>query len=271
MERSPEIDKLVAALSKIQAVGLVAVKKAENKQLNKRYADLIEVWEIIRPHLEPNGLTLSQWPGLVRSVEAGVMAASLTNMLAHTSGQFICQTMEVPIPEPIIGKQSGQSAVNIAQRMGSAISYARRYGALCILGIPSGDDDDAQRAFHQQSSQNAVEATGNETWQELLKSGGWRQAPAPEGEGWQTLGELKWPDLKPLIKANAANGYNNQDLIACSAFFLSEACDLRGHTVMTALEAVGWTGPDTLTQMSPDDIMQAYNAILPLPVKKEVK
>jgi hypothetical protein len=54
---------------------------------------------------------------------------SLTTILAHSSGEWIKQTMEVPVTKPD------------AQGAGSAITYMRRYALAAVVGVVQADDD----------------------------------------------------------------------------------------------------------------------------------
>jgi len=52
-------------------------------------------------------------------------------MLIHKSGEFITETLRMPV---------AQAQMN-AHGIGSAITYARRYGLMAILCIAADDDD----------------------------------------------------------------------------------------------------------------------------------
>ena len=125
-----DLDKLIPALIKFQAIVKAPAKTKTNPHLQNRYADLSDIIDVIRDPLSQNGLAFSQL------VNAGV----LTTILMHESGQSL--TAETSL---MIDKQTMQG-------MGSAITYARRYALSAILGIAADDDDDGNGANRQQAA-----------------------------------------------------------------------------------------------------------------------
>ncbi|WP_293910222.1 ERF family protein [Deinococcus sp.] len=129
MKHSETLSALFAALSKAQAGIRPALKDAVNPHLKSKYADLGSVWEACRAPLAENGLSISQWPC---EAPAGFMA--LTTVLAHSSGEYMMETYQMPL-----GKNDPQTA-------GSVLTYSKRYALTSVLGIVSGDDDDGHAA-----------------------------------------------------------------------------------------------------------------------------
>ena len=68
----------------------------------------------------------------------GLMAIRTT--LMHVSGESI--ESDLPIPIKFDGGRG-----NAMQQLGSALTYARRYGLLSIYGLAGDDDDDADSTF----------------------------------------------------------------------------------------------------------------------------
>lgn len=70
---------------------------------------------------------------------------SVMSVLMHSSGQWIASKIRIPAKDG-----------SDAQAIGSAITYAKRYGYCAILGIVADDDDDANIALGNQyaKSQN---------------------------------------------------------------------------------------------------------------------
>lgn len=91
------------------------------------YADLADVMAMIRPVLAAHGL------GVVQDVTTLDGAVAVTTRLVHVSG-------ETMLFGPVCMNRGGT-----AQELGSAITYARRYGLTAALGIVT-DDDDGQAA-----------------------------------------------------------------------------------------------------------------------------
>lgn len=121
--RSPEIDKLAAALVKAQSAMTGATKDATNPHFKNNYADLASVWDAVRKPLTDNGLAVLQFP---RTVENGV---EIETTLLHATGQYLKDVLWVPA-----SKQD-------AQGIGSAITYGRRYALMSVTGIAPVDDD----------------------------------------------------------------------------------------------------------------------------------
>ena len=124
MTQSESIANLAKALSIVQGKLTYAVKDSANPFFKSKYADLESVWDACRNLLAENGLCVMQFPG---EFIDGCM--SLTTILAHSSGEWIKQTMEVPVTKPD------------AQGAGSAITYMRRYALAAVVGVVQADDD----------------------------------------------------------------------------------------------------------------------------------
>ena len=124
MNQSESIAKLATALSIVQGKLTHAKKDSANPFFKSHYADLESVWEACRGLLAANGLSVMQFPGVY---EEGTM--SLTTILAHSSGEWISQTMSLPVSKPD------------AQGSGSALTYMRRYALAAVVGVYQADDD----------------------------------------------------------------------------------------------------------------------------------
>jgi hypothetical protein len=94
-----------------------------------RYAPLSSGLDIIRKSLGRHEIATIQSTGIDK--EAGLLR--LTTILAHSSGEWI--SSEWPVC-PI-------SDIASAQRMGAALTYARRYALFALVGIAGEDDLDA--------------------------------------------------------------------------------------------------------------------------------
>ena len=124
MNHSESIAKLATALSIVQGKLSHAKKDSANPFFKSKYADLESVWDACRSLLAENGLCVMQFPG---EFLEGCM--SLNTILAHSSGEYIKQTMEVPVT-----KLDPQGA-------GSALTYMRRYALAAVVGVVQADDD----------------------------------------------------------------------------------------------------------------------------------
>src|SRR5689334_244074 len=94
-----------------------------------RYAPLSSGLDIVRKSLGRNEIATIQTTAIDK--EAGLLR--LTTVLAHSSGEWISSEWPVcPIAD-----------LGSAQRMGAALTYARRYGLFTLVGIAGEDDLDA--------------------------------------------------------------------------------------------------------------------------------
>lgn len=128
--RSEQINELATALAKVQGTLKPAQKDATNTFYKSNYAGLPQVWEACREVLSSNGLSVAQ---VMDTSENGM---SMTTMLMHTSGQWISSLYPI---NPV---------KNDPQGLGSAITYARRYSLMAIVGVVADDpsDDDGNNS-----------------------------------------------------------------------------------------------------------------------------
>jgi hypothetical protein len=123
MKKSESIAKLAPAFVKAQAAMAGAVKGAKNPFFRSKYANLEEVIRVVKQPFEDNGLSFIQFP-ISSEGHAGV-----ETIILHESGEFITNELLL------------KCSKSDPQGMGSAITYARRYGLQSACGIPSEDDD----------------------------------------------------------------------------------------------------------------------------------
>lgn len=110
----------------------VDVTNKEGKKLYSfQYADLDAILDATSGAMSENGLDLSWF--LSDAPDGG---RSLRCILAHSSGAFIESIVTIP-------PQDGP------QELGSALTYARRYQAGCVLGVAPEKDDDGNAAAGQ--------------------------------------------------------------------------------------------------------------------------
>jgi hypothetical protein len=137
MRRSSEsVAALAAALAKAQAE-LVNPEKSETATIRTnrpgeaersfRYASLASGLDIVRKTLGRHEIATIQ----TTEIDPGMV--SLTTTLAHSSGEWIASDWPVC---PIADMAS-------PMRMGTALSYARRYSLFALVGIAGEDDLDA--------------------------------------------------------------------------------------------------------------------------------
>ncbi len=128
MRMSESIDQLAAALSKAQAEMGKAPKDSDNPFFKSKYADLATVVTTATPVLAKYDLSVSQ------ACDESERGVTVVTVLMHKSGQWISSRLNM-IP-----------AKNDPQGIGSAITYARRYAYMGIIGLVAEEDDDGNKA-----------------------------------------------------------------------------------------------------------------------------
>src|SRR5438093_5547751 len=139
MHRSSEsIAALAAALAKAQSelsnpekslVAIIGSDRPGEGARSFRYAPLSSGLDIVRKALGQQQIATVQTTG----IDAGSGTINLTTLLAHASGEWIASDWPVcPVAE-----------IASPQRMGAALSYARRYALFTLVGIAGEDDLDA--------------------------------------------------------------------------------------------------------------------------------
>jgi len=139
MQRSSEsIGTIAAALAKAQAElvnpekSLVATVRSDGRrgaEQTFRYAPLSSGLDIVRKTLSQHEIATVQ----TTSIDEAAGIVRLSTVLAHASGEWIGSDWPVcPIAE-----------TERPQRMGAALTYARRYSLFTLVGIAGEDDLDA--------------------------------------------------------------------------------------------------------------------------------
>jgi len=118
------MQELCKALIKFHNSGAAAKKGANNPFFKSKYASLEEVIETVRAEDGKCGLTFTQ---LVDFDETHMF---VTTIVMHESGESVTGRT------PILTKDNTDP-----QKMGSGITYAKRYGLQSAFGLPSEDDD----------------------------------------------------------------------------------------------------------------------------------
>lgn len=123
---------LISALKAVQSELKPILKNAENPHFRSSYVDLAGASEVILPLLSKHGLCVTQMGELhdTRFV--------IATRLMHESGDMIESRW------PVISEKQ------TAQALGSAVTYARRYSLMAIVGASSTDDDDGSAATNLQ-------------------------------------------------------------------------------------------------------------------------
>lgn len=131
----------IKALAKAQTEMGKATKNAKNPHLKSNYADLGSVMEACFDALHANGFAIMQPCG------ADERGQYVETVLAHASGDTFTSRVHLVVSK------------NDMQGVGSAITYARRYGLLGMAGLaPEDDDGEATKAAPRQQATNRAPA-----------------------------------------------------------------------------------------------------------------
>jgi hypothetical protein len=176
MQKSESIAKLAEALSKAQGSFVnpprnrnvvVALKTGGSYQF--AYATLDGIMDMVRGPLASNGLAVTH------SLGTDAEGPVCETCLMHSSGEWIATQI------PVIVTDGAD-----AQKWGSAITYARRYGVCSLLGIAAEEDDDGNAACghsaQKTDKQTAKKVNGNGHGKPSKES-------AERAEAWRALEE----------------------------------------------------------------------------------
>jgi len=123
--------EIATALLKVQQ-SLDPIYKGK-KGYGYTYADLPAVLNAVVDVLNQNGVVVVQSPD-----KTDKSAACIVTRLIHAdSGEEITSVIEVPF------EADNKQKMSVAQAYGSAITYAKRYALVSMLGVATEDDDGA--------------------------------------------------------------------------------------------------------------------------------
>lgn len=144
IRQSESIAKLAVALVNAQAELTNAPKETKGQvgSAIRYYTDLPTLTNHVRPTLAKHQLAYVQFPCNTLAGHVG-----LCTRLLHESGEWLEDEYSMP---------AGQGA----QGVGSALSYARRYALMSVLGIGADDDDGAGASQAQPKRAPKAAATG---------------------------------------------------------------------------------------------------------------
>ena len=138
MKSSDSIQSISKSLVKAQKEMSAAKKGAANPFFKSKYADYNAVLEACKDQLNENGITILQPHSILQLGENDI--AVVETILLHESGEFILSETKIEVAKK-----------NDPQALGSAITYARRYGLQSLVALPASDDD-GESAMDRKSS-----------------------------------------------------------------------------------------------------------------------
>ena len=174
--QSNEINELATALVAAQAEFSAVPKGSTNPFFKSKYAALPDVVASASPVLTKHGLAVSQF---ITHDETG--GDALLTYLLHGSGQYIAYSMKLHMVK------------DDPQAQGSAVTYARRYAYMSVLGLVADDDDDGNSAS-KKSAPKPVAKTPHQRIGAILAE----KVPADSRKLWvtDTIGrETSWAEV----------------------------------------------------------------------------
>ena len=172
-----------------------AAKSAKNPFHKSVYAPLDEIIDTVLPPFNKNGFALMQVGG------ADEYGHFVSTQLIHENGQtFECK---IYVPSQTYDKAQGKAMPIDMQGLGSAITYAKRYGIHALTGL-STEDDDGNRATLRMRNMDAAhdEAVRQEREELAVKP------PSASSQGGSVFPEtfnapaddIPWPEPEDLTK-----------------------------------------------------------------------
>ncbi len=138
MKCSHTTAQISAALAAAQGEMTAAKRSTDNPFFKSRYADLAAVMEAARQPLAAHGLAV------VQTADCDGELAVVATRLTHASGEYF-ESRTVLRPSKAD-----------PQGMGSALTYARRYAYMAIVGIAADDDDGNAASGHPGNGETAA-------------------------------------------------------------------------------------------------------------------
>lgn len=152
MNMSDTISELATALAKAQGQIESASKDKSNPAFKSKYADINSLRDVIRQPLADNDLSVVQLPRMNGHY------VEVETMLLHKSGEFIAETLRMPLGEKMN-----------AHGVGSALTYCRRYSLSAMLNLAAEDDDgNAAADLSSQPSRSYVAPKARITFEDDL-------------------------------------------------------------------------------------------------------
>lgn len=173
---------LAEALVAVQAEAPHIALDSQNPHFRNRYPSLAGVMDKVLPVTSRHGLAIVHMPTVLDGEPA------LTTRIVHTSGEQVESTMLL-LP-----------AKRDPQGQGSALTYARRYMVLAMLGLVGDDDDDGNQASRPAAPQAVQQAP--------------RDAAKPRNSNGDGVSETQLVQLRTLVAAAAkAHGKTATEIV----------------------------------------------------------
>lgn len=246
MGQSEQLDQLAIALSEFQKKlkqpkrdSTAKIPTKSGGEYSYRYASLDAVWEAVKEGdlLANCGFCIIQTSGY--AISEGESIDTLETMLLHKSGQYKT------------GEQVLRSKQLDSQGMGSAMTYAKRYGMCAILGIvPAEDDDGAGASAQQRESRQSDLPPCPRCKKELRKD---------RNDGhvycWKAKGGCGWDSIKDGDADHETDEETGEIRAGVSEPVKKSQPVLAGNASRDSSKTVPVTAADTLNMVDYDDMV----------------
>lgn len=187
--QSDSIAKIAAALVRARRQFGPALKTAYNPHFKSKFVDLAGVMEAVDGALMAEGISVVQFPQQRDEHD------EIVTMLVHESGEYM-RGGGYAI-EPVKGSDP--------QAKGSAVTYARRYSLMAMLGIAPEDDDGSRGSgrgvFPSDPSQERPRGNPNPKQHPAVKAAAEKFNAAPKEEPAHVSSLLLVAELKGVTEA----------------------------------------------------------------------
>jgi ERF superfamily len=201
MHRSSEsVAALASALAKAQAelvnpekslTATIRSMRPEEGERSFRYAPLSSGLDIVRKTLGQHEIATLQTTAIDQT--AGMV--NLTTTLAHASGEWIASDWPV----------CSIAETGNPQRMGAALTYARRYALFTLVGIAGEDDMDAPDLCEWPSAPSSSNSSDPRAAAPARPPGNGRTRSSIKGEPWAMLDVHESADLREKLLIEVGN------------------------------------------------------------------
>jgi hypothetical protein len=250
MRRSSEsVAALASALAKAQAElinpekSLSAIIRTGEGERRFRYAPLSSGLDIVRKTLGQHEIATVQ----ATAVDHIAGIVNLTTTLAHASGEWIASDWPVcPIAE----------TAN-PQRMGAALTYARRYALFTLVGIAGEDDLDAPDLCD--GARSPPPSAGGQLREPPRKAGNGRRRHGMHAERPSTL------DLEPsaALREKLLTAVGNITSADSAAIWAQEALTAKNRLAASDAKLVEDAFEHRLLELTPSETVEAAEDAAP--------
>jgi hypothetical protein len=261
MPRSSEsVAALASALAKAQAelinpekslTATIRTGRVGEGERSFRYAPLSSGLDIVRKTLGQHEIATMQ----TTAIDPTVGMVNLTTTLAHASGEWIASDWPVcPIAE----------TAN-PQRMGAALTYARRYALFTLVGIAGEDDLDApdlcdgSRSPTPSADERSLKPRDGQPQEQPQKRGNGERRHGMHGKRPSTLEPAQSAELRENLLAALGNIISADD----AAIWAQEALAAKNRLVTTDAKLVEDAFEHRLSELAPSATAETADGAAP--------